>query len=180
MDACDGIAEVDSQFQHLRVLVTGTTSLTNELKRAIQPMTVRPVADTSEASLHASKELSNTASLRALALLEELDVAVAEREFPVAEKLFLELDKEVEEIGTATDLLSLECSIDKRRETTVQLLESQLQDPTLKTHERHALLQILSSVAGAVHSLNFILSLHSAQISHDLQKLPKPHRTGYL
>jgi len=178
VDACDGVSEVDSQFQHLRVLVTGTASLANELKRAIQPTNARTAPDTAEAALHASRELSNTANVRAFALLEELDVAIAERDFPVAKKILLESDKELEDVGTTGDLLSLECAVDTRRQTVVQLLESQLQDPTLKANDRHSLLQILSSVAGDVHALTFLLSLHSAQISHDLQQLPKPHRTG--
>ena len=68
--------------------------------------------------------------------------------------------------------------MDERRQTIVQLLESQLQDLTLGAHDQHSLLQTLSSVAGDVHALNFLLSLHTSQIANDLQQLPKPHRTG--
>lgn len=82
------------------------------------------------------------------------------------------------QIGGARSILSLECSVDERRQIIVQLLENQLQDPTLGPHDQHALLQILASVAGEVHALDYLLALHTAQISKAFQKLPKPHRTG--
>ena len=98
VDACNGVAELDAQFQHLRVLVTGTTSLTNELRRAIQTPVTRPLADLSDGLLAASRELSNTTHLRIAKALEELDVAIAERDFPLAKKLLLESDKEMENV----------------------------------------------------------------------------------
>lgn len=68
--------------------------------------------------------------------------------------------------------------MDARRQTIVQLIESALQDPTLGAQDQRTLLQTLASVAGDVHALNFLLVLHSGQISNDLQQLPRPHRTG--
>lgn len=119
VDACDGVAEVESQFQHLRVLVAGTTTLANELKRAIQNSAIRHGPDATEGGLtmtHLSKELSNTLNIRTLTVLEELDVAIAERDFQVAKKLLVESDGEIDEVLFSYPVLKNLLSADWRSE----------------------------------------------------------------
>ena len=94
------MAEMDAQFQHLRVLIAGTASLANELKRAVQTTVSRPMPDSVDSGLlMPSRELSNTLNLRIANVLEELDVAIAERDFPLAKKLLTDMDKELEAVG---------------------------------------------------------------------------------
>jgi len=178
VNACEGVAQVDSKFQELRVLITGTTSLANELKRAVQPGYGRLINENPELmTLSPSIDLTNKAANHLALILEELDVAIAERDFPVASKLLLEADKELES-NDRRDHLSADLEIEDRRQKIVKLVENQLQDPTLGAHDRHLLLQTLISVAGEVHAIEFLLSLHSVQIGQTLQEQVKPHRSG--
>eukprot|EP00210_Caulerpa_lentillifera_P004614 g4400.t1 len=178
VDACEGVAQVDSKFEQLRVLITGTTSLANELKRAVQPGSGRLINESSELiTLSPSIDLTNKPTNRLGSVLEELDVSIAERDFPVASKLLIEADKELEVIHKR-EYVSADLEIDERRQRIVILVENQLQDPTLGAQDRHYLLQTLSSVAGDVHAVESLLNLHSLQIAQSLQMQVKPHRSG--
>lgn len=78
--------------------MAGTTSLANELKRVIQTHASRPTPDIEGIATALSKELSIAANGGTISVLEELDMAIAERDFPVAKKLLLESDRELEEV----------------------------------------------------------------------------------
>ncbi|GMH36056.1 hypothetical protein BSKO_03924 [Bryopsis sp. KO-2023] len=174
--ACEGVGELEVQFQQLRTLIAGSVSLVNDLKRASQPGAHK--LDVHDDTLVPPVVASTKQGGRALeSVLEELDVAVAERDFHVVKKLLRAGEEALTE--AAPDAMSgLEYMIETRREKIVNLLESQLHDPTLGTHDQHHLFRVLVGVAGDVHTLKLLLNIHSQQLRQVEQHLLKPHRAG--
>lgn len=84
--ACEGVEELGVQFQQLRALIAGSSTLVNDLKRVSQSAVskVESNENASNQPLIASSKQQNAVLDTAL---EELGVAIAERDFRAVTKL---------------------------------------------------------------------------------------------
>lgn len=84
--ACQGVEELGVQFQQLRALIAGSSTLVNDLKRVAQ--SAAPKVESNENASNQPLIASSKQQYTALdTALEELGVTIAERDFRVVTKL---------------------------------------------------------------------------------------------
>ncbi|KAL0048399.1 hypothetical protein WJX82_002404 [Trebouxia sp. C0006] len=190
IQACQGIAKLEGEMQAVRALLGNSSNIIAALREMATPSgAARNTAGEASSSGAAAEWQESPEGQNWAEVLEDLDIAIAERRCEDAVQLLQKADASCThpqaidwsdpEHQTRYDRIEgQQEKVDQRRVQLSSILEARMKDPNTKSGERRSATSLMAAAVSKAWAHQQLLEAHTAQLTQLQELLSRPQNAG--